>query len=367
MEIISLNKTDLLAYVNSPSFSKERNLPISFHRAVSHAKNPRANANDIVLFLAKEKAELIGYFGVLPDLFFAPKQPIVKVGWVSCIWVKDSHRGKGVTADLFREAHFKWNGNLLLTDYVPATKKMYDATGFFIQRPLVKKGVRLYLKSDLQNILPAKTNLVKQESGLLKAIDKAGNSILSSYQSNFKYPIDHLNLEEVNEVDDEIENFILHQNGKDYFQRKKRELNWILAEPWVLENDEKKELHKRYYFSSSDHVFKNYLYKLKDDQGKLKAFFFFTNRNEVIKLPYFYAKGLVKDEITVILHFLQKWNAKVFTSFHPKLVSGLMEQKTMAFHKKEIDRNFLIDKQLSKMMTHPNLFIQDGDGDAVFT
>ena len=73
MEIVALNKTALLEYVNSTVFKAEENLPISEHRAVSHANNPRANVNDVLLFLAKEGDELIGYMGILPDFFFPKK------------------------------------------------------------------------------------------------------------------------------------------------------------------------------------------------------------------------------------------------------------------------------------------------------
>ena len=80
-------------------------------------------------------------------------------------------------------------------------------------------------------------------------------------------------------TDQEIETLIVKANGKDYFQRKKRELNWVLKEPWVLRNDDKAVLHQKYYFSSSDQLFENRLFKLKDKDGNLKTFFFFTNRN----------------------------------------------------------------------------------------
>lgn len=367
MEITSLNKAALLEYVNSPAFEHEENLPISFHRAISHVNNPRANVNDVLMIFAKEGEELVGYMGLLPDLLFAPNQPIVKVGWVSCAWVKESHRGRGITGELFTEAHFKWNGNLLCTDYVPATKKMYDSTGFFMERPLVKQGVRLYIKSDLQTILPSKSKLFSSNSLLLKALDAIGNSILSIYTSSLSFPIDHLDVEEVTEVDDEIESLIAKANGKGYFQRKKRELNWVLKEPWVVQNDDKADLHQKYYFSSSDRLFENRLFKLKGKDGSLKAFFFFTNRNGVVKLPYYYSDEGIGESAKIINHLLQKWDAKVFTTFHPRLVSALLESKTLSFHKKEVNRNFLIDKQLSKMMSFPNLFIQEGDGDSVFT
>jgi len=367
MEIVQLNKAALLEYVNSEVFESEENPPISYHRAVSHANNPRANVNDVLLFLAKEGEELIGYMGVLPDLFFPKNQPIIKIGWVSCAWIKEEYRGKGITGKLFTEAHFKYNGNLLAYDFVPATKRMYDSTGFFAENPLSKKGIRLYIKSDFERILAPKSALFKKSSPVLKSIDSAGNSLLDLYQSGKAFPIDDLNLEAVIEINDSLNQFITEQTGKDYFQRQAKELNWILTSPWIVERDEKTEVEKRYYFSSSAKEFKNLAFQLKDEHGMITAFFFFTMRNGVVKLPYFYSKSDSKENVLIINHLLQKWRAKEFTCFHPRLVSALQDSKTIAFHKKEIHRYLIIDKQLSKLITHPNLFIQDGDGDSVFT
>jgi GNAT superfamily N-acetyltransferase len=367
MEIVQLNKAALLEYVNSAVFESEENPPISYHRAVSHANNPRANVNDVLLFLAKEGEELIGYMGILPDLYFPKNQPIVKVGWVTCAWVKKEHRGKGITGKLFREAHFKYNGNLLAYDYVPATKRMYDATGFFAQKPVVKNGIRLYIKSDFERILATKNKLFKKSAAVLKGLDTAGNGLLELYHSGKAFPIDHLNLEEVTKVNDQLNQFITEQSGKDYFQRQARELNWVLTSPWMIERDVKTEVEKKYYFSSSAAQFKNVAFQLKDENGNITAFFFFTIRNGIVKLPYFFSKSDSQVNVLIINHLLQKWRAKEFTCFHPKLVPALQEAKTIAFHKKEINRFLVVDKQLSKSITHVNLFMQDGDGDAVFT
>ena len=367
MEIVSLNKTALLDYVNSSAFEEQENLPISFHRAISHANNPRANVNDILLLLAMEGEELVGYMGILPDLLFIPFQPIVKVGWVSCLWIKESMRGKGITKELFRQAHHKYNGNLMAYDYVPATKRMYDSTGLFAKQPLAKNGIRLYIKSDFERILAPKSKIFEKGATVLKGIDAAGNSLLELYQSGKAYPIDHLNLERVETINDALNDFIEDQAQKNYFQRKQRELNWVLENPWIVENDEKAAVHKKYYFSSSAKEFNNFAFQLKNREGSIIAFYFFTMRNGVVKLPYFFAKDAIKDSVFVINHLLQKWKAKEFTCFHPKLVSALNNSKTIAFHKKEVNRYLVIDKQLSKNITHVNLFMQDGDGDAVFT
>lgn len=367
MELRSLNKAGLKNYIESNDFGQGEAIPISYHRALSQINNPRLNPNDALLILAEEKGELLGYLGILPNLLFVPSKPILKVGWLSCIWVSAKGRGKGISNKLISEAHFKWNGNIMLTEYVPSIKRMYDSTGFFVKEPLVKRGIRLYLKADFQTILPPKKAIFEKNKSALKLVDSSLNSILSIRQKKLNFPLNDLVIEEVNEVDEEIELLIIEKNKKGYFQRKGKDLNWIFQFPWVLSVIEDDATHKKYYFTSTDQLFENKLIKLKNKNGELISFFFFTNRNGSVKLPFYYSNSNTKDSISAINHLLRKWNAKTFTTYHPKLVSALSASKTPAFHKKEINRNYLIDKQLSKLITHINLFVQDGDGDCAFT
>ena len=367
MEFRSLNKSTLQEYVESPNFGKDEEIPISFHRAISHINNPRINATDTLLILAEENGELLGYLGLLPELFFPENGPIIKIGYISCFWVSAKSRGKGLSQQLISMAHFTYRGYIMLSDYVPATKKIYEKTGFFAELPLHKKGIRLYLKSDFQTLLPPKKLLFKKNIPALKLVDSSLNSLFNARQKALNFPLTDLTVETVKEVDEEIEQLILEKGGKNYFQRKKRELNWIVKFPWILSAHEKDEINRKYYFTSTEKSFENKLIKLKNKEGELVSFFFFTIKNGSIKLPYFYTNSDVKYSIIALNHLLQAWNAKTFTTYHPKLVAVLKTGKTPAFHKKEIRRNFLIDKQLSKLITHVNLFVQDGDGDAAFT
>lgn len=367
MEVRALNKSELRQYIDSEEYKKSENLPISWHRAISQINNPRVNENDALIILAEENGELLGYLGVLPDFLYPKNQPIIKVGWLSCIWVSAKGRGKGISQKLIAHAHFKWKGFILLTEYVPSIKRMYDASGFFIPEPLSKKGIRLYLKSDFVTLLPPKKAVFANNLKALSIVDKAFNGLLDVKKKSSSFSLGNLILEEIQEVDDEIESLIIGHNSKDYFQRRKREINWIINYPWVLMNDEKEEFHKKYYFTSNEDIFENKLFKMKDTAGKLNAFFFFTNRNGNVKLAYFYQNCKTSNSITAINYLLNKWDAKTFTTYHPKLVTALKTAKIPAFYKKEFTRFYLVDKQLSKIITHINLFVQDGDGDCAFT
>jgi len=45
-------------------FEGQHILPITKHRALSHVNNPRAEAHDVVLLLAKKQHQICGYIGM---------------------------------------------------------------------------------------------------------------------------------------------------------------------------------------------------------------------------------------------------------------------------------------------------------------
>jgi len=151
-----LNKKLLLEYANSNHFGKGTDIPISFHRAISQSLNPRLNSTDILLILAIDEGRLVGYTGILPDKLFDTTGKSNRFGWLSCLWVSPTARNKGIGKRLIEEAVKAWDGRILSSDYAPETKGLYDASGAFLTTPFELEGLRLYIKSDLQNLLPPK-------------------------------------------------------------------------------------------------------------------------------------------------------------------------------------------------------------------
>jgi GNAT superfamily N-acetyltransferase len=95
------------------------------------ACNPRAEPDDTLLILAWLEGELVGYLGVLPDLYFVADKPPEKCGWLSCLWVSDQHRGKSIAKLLVTKGVQAIGGRVLLTEFTPQAKQLYDKLGFF--------------------------------------------------------------------------------------------------------------------------------------------------------------------------------------------------------------------------------------------
>ena len=100
MEIRHYTTATIIDFVNSAQFRKIRNIPITTIRAISHNHNPRASADDRILFVAWDHDEVIGYLGVVADKLIQ-NGSFVRIGWLSCFWVDPAFRGKNVSVDLF--------------------------------------------------------------------------------------------------------------------------------------------------------------------------------------------------------------------------------------------------------------------------
>lgn len=367
IEVKQLNKKLLLEYINSIHFEKGNEIPITIHRALSQVKNPRLDEGDVILLLALDNGNLVGYLGILPDTIFFEKKDPVKIGWLSSLWVSQHARGKGISIKLITKSLELWTNNILSADFVPYTKNIYDKTKQFIDKPYSKKGIRLYIKSDLYTMLPPKNAGFFKLKWLLKAIDFFANSILNIRLRFYKVDVSQLYFEYINHIDDEVNDFILTKQEKQLFKRNKEDLNWIIENPWILSAKQKDTLNKKYHFSSTAKSFNFYSLKIRNSDMKLIGFMIFSRKDNTLKLPYFYHDNCIDSIINVLNYHIIKWNINTFTCFHPELVQGLKGKKNPALFTRKLKRNYMVSSVLQEAIINSDIEIQDGDGDCCFT
>ncbi|MEZ4911240.1 MAG: GNAT family N-acetyltransferase [Saprospiraceae bacterium] len=365
LEIRQLNRQALQGYIDAPEFGMGNFLPITKHRAISHIKNPRVSNTDVLLLLAYFDGELIGYLGILPDYLYPRGEQAIKIGWLSCLWVSETARGKGISVQLMLEASALYQNRLLSADFVPATKRLYDNSGLFEKSSLQKQGIRLYVRSNLAQILPPKHVLFRKFESVLSVSDVVINTFIRL--RSFKPNISNLKIEEVDLIDNECIHFIHQCSQFSLCRRGPEELHWILQFPWVLSAPEKSDLDKKYYFSSTAKEFSYRALKVKNTDGKLIAFMIFTVMDKNLKLPYLYHNGFIDRVIDVINFCIISWQIKTFTVFHPELSQRLNSSKTAAILSKPIQRSYMVSKGLKDYFTKMDNDVSDGDGDCCFT
>lgn len=362
--IQQLNKNLLSKYIYSEEFSKLKNIPISKHRALSHINNPRADDDDVLLLLAFEDDQLVGYLGILPDKIYHNNK-FEKCGWLSCLWIDDEYRGKQIAYKLVQKSIEVWNNKILVTEFTAPAKKLYDKTNSFVQLE-EKNGVRFYLRLNLQEILPPKKNIFKKVLPILKTVDFVANAILDFRFYFFSNQLQHIQLEYINHIDTEVDEFIKSKQQKQLFKRDEKELNWMIKNPWILSAPSKDINSQKYHFSSLDKSFEFVSIKILNQYNELIAFLIFGKRNENLKLHYCYYDNL-EAVIKVINYHLVKWRIKTFTTFNKSIALELKNSKTPSLYKKEVKRKYIISSAFDIDLLEENFEIQDGDADCSFT
>jgi len=366
IELKALNKKELLKYIAHEQFGLGKHIPITRHRAKSQALNPRADQDDILLILAIDNGDLAGYLGVLPDYLFSGSRK-EKIGWFSCLWVSPDARGKGISLKLMQAGLEYWDNKILSADYVPFTKKIYHRTEAFRKEPYTKSGVRLYLRSDLYQLLPPKSSFFSNIKGILKIKDAFFNIFLDLKLSLFKPNIDEYSIETFEELTGELSDFISNKKTQSGFQRTTADLNWILKNPWVLNNDQDDGLSEKYHFSSVANEFQFKPICVKDQNKNIVAILIFAKRDGTLKLPYLFHRDQIQVVADIVNYLLVEWKIKTFTSFHPELCTVLKRKPTPAFYIKSQQRSYMVSHPLESILFDQNMVVQDGDGDCCFT
>jgi GNAT superfamily N-acetyltransferase len=377
MEIRTLNRQQLDAFVRDPAFERLPFIPISRHRALSHMANPRAEDDDVLLLLAYDEGAMVGYLGVLPDLLHRDGRT-ERCGWLSCMWVDDAQRGKGIAKQLLQRAFEAWENRILVTEFTPAAKILYDRSGIF--RPLADPvGLRLYIRSDLATLLPPKHAFFKRNTALLHAFDRAVNLLIDlrfrwsgsppgkEGSGEVVFQEKRFTLQRVEEVDDEAIAFIERHRSDELLNRGRTELNWMLRNPWLISAPELDPLNARYHFSAVARCFAFHALKVRDAEGRLRAFLILSQRDGSVKLPYLYHDGDLGLVWAAMRHELLRLGAATFSVFHPALCDHLRQHDDLSLRQRPLQRHYIVSTVFNDFLGSGPFTLQDGDADCAFT
>jgi len=364
MEIKSYTPVTILEFVSSEQFRSLKHLPISKHRAISYANNPRAASYDKVLFVAFENDEVAGYLGALPDLLFYQNE-WKRMSWLSCFWIDPQFRGRELSQQLFECAMKEWNSTAIITNMKPGTLKIYERTGYF-HPPLEIEGIRGYLRFNLAEVLPPRGGLFDRIKPLLKVVDftaNLANAIRLVFYPGYKLD-PGIRYEYVKEITAKASAFIDGCNDRYLARRGKPELEWICRYPWLIEQKKEDDESRRYYFSSISCRFFYQNVEFRDSEDAIAGFLMLSVRNNHLTVPYtFFRPGMEPALVKFLFNTMLDFQLNMLTVFHPQLSAQIREIRTPFMYKKKIIKPYF----LPKTMEISELAFQDGDGDCVFT
>ena len=219
MNIRLIRIKDLPDFLQSEEYQTMPVIPISRHRGLSHACNPRAKPEEVALVLVYVEEKLMGYLGFVPDTIHLDEQQF-NLGWMSCIWVSPDARGKGIAKAMLKKGFEAWEDHVIVTEFTEIAKNIYQRYGDFMDLT-ISKGVRAYLCANLAYLLPSKRPALRQIRPILKGVDFLLNvpnalrlKIYAWTRKQQKGSIEYLS-----EIDAETEAFIRQYQEGELFRR----------------------------------------------------------------------------------------------------------------------------------------------------
>ena len=368
IKIRDITIAGLRKFIESPEFKQMPVIPITRHRGISHINNPMADGDDKILFLAYDDNRFVGYLGAMPDELVTGDHRM-KVAWLSCMWVDSSQRGKGIAPMLLTHAHQEWNGNLLITNFIPVAKKAYDKTGLFAEFKTLP-GVRGYLRFNLAGIMIAKKPELRRIKWLLKAIDCVLNILneIRLLRWRLKYHLNNTIFEYLNDIDDDTMKFIKEKSHLHLSPKNRESLQWLIRFQWILNAPFKDQNCRSYAFSACIKGFNQHYIKLYDASSKLIAFVILTYREAHLKTPYIFCdKAHAKQVLRLIYAHALRPGIRTISTYHPLLSEAALSSANPFILTRKMNYRILISKELkTRLGNADSLIFQEGDGDAAF-
>ena len=367
IELRYIKVSELESYIRSEEYSAHGFYPISIPRAISHARNPRSDGTEVALILAYDRDRLVGYLGAIPEKIHLDDQ-VLKACWFSCMWVLPEYRRAGIAKLLLEEGSAGYNGRVCITNYIPRSKAAFLKNDQFREVGLLR-GVRAYLKFDLEHILPRKKKILSFLQPLLWISDHLANLFISLYfklrYNNLK--VDHV-FQEVRSIDDDLGKFI-HVAMKDsIFKRGADEFRWLFEYPWVLTRKISRLELSKYYFSQCSADFRQWVIRITDTNGSIRGFVILTRHRHELKTPYILCeKDVLPDLFRYIYRLMLKNGVRTLVTQHEDFASEAGRHRNAFLYLRSSEYGFMATPAMVELTKGKFGQLFDGDGDGMFT
>jgi hypothetical protein len=364
MQIISIKISELEDFVISDLYHKLSFYPITKHRAISQARNPRANPNDVALILAyNDEYELLGYIGALPDNVCINNQSL-HFAWNSCWWVHPE-KGKPAVMKLLAELYKVWDNSIFFSDLGVRAKEIIGLTGRYTLETYT--GYRFFFRFYLTRLVTTKVPLLNNSVtiALLRFFDFLLNSVIPVIHFHkFNFETKKIRTEINSSLTAKADQYIRQFPTINFSLREKKDFDWVTNYPWILSgNLNESEYKGKYFFSHIASTFHSYFLEIYLG-NELIGVLIFQERDGHYRLLYAFFKS---EDISVIgesiLQHLSQKKALSLVILHPSL-SKYLNNKKGYLQKRVMVRYAAIPKIYGEILSQ--VMVQDGDGDALF-
>jgi len=253
--------------LKKPAFKKVA--PITLARALSQAKNPYAHPEDVVLLVAYQGKDCVGYHGLLPGRLELNGQ-FSKVFWATAFFVSPEIRGKGVGKRLLSEIK-ELNIDFAVTGMTRGAKETYKRMHFqplgslsYYQLRVEKFQVFAPLFRSICAFLEKQNPEAKQRLSMINRWEARLYWLIKTYfykiaLRGFSAAETCAEYAEVNQINQRHSNApasLSKPSGYAAFCRGTETVNWMISYPWVFSSGKIRTEVDNYYFSTRRDIFK---------------------------------------------------------------------------------------------------------------
>jgi hypothetical protein len=224
-------------------------------------------------------------------------------------------------------------------------------------------GTKVFLRFNLNQILPKKYAFLKMMKPILKFFDSCLNAMFAKKSAKKE-----LNYQVVKQLDTSMEAFLNKFKPTMLTPFDNTFFTWISNYSWLTTqpNEFETAIAKKYYFSYVTQSFVVELLKI-TNQNELIAIVVVTCRDSEMKIPYcFFDDNATEKVLEAIFNYAYDKKITTITTFHSKLEEELKLKKNTVLFTKQLVKHIGYPKKCDALSIATKLF-QDGEGDAVFT
>jgi hypothetical protein len=367
MEIKAFTVADLKTALLSEDFWLTKTLPITKIRAISYCHNPRADLDDLVLLVACQDDQVIGYLGVLPDKI-SVNCTEYKFGWLTSWWVDPNFASTGVGAILLFKALNAYHQHLGVSGSSKQAEKVLDASQKFIAVKTLK-GLNIRFRFDVTGAILRKIPEMKILRVFFKIFDVMMDEIVNLRAFFWKrrdklHP--RLTFEYISCIDQETDGFIQRHHQRDLTRKGKAELSWMMNYPWILSTPLKDSASRRYYFSSRSNRFLFLGVKVFEHNMGMVGFFILKVRDDRMSVIYSYfdSRHAASIAAAVVYHTLAM-DVRTLSLYDELLVASFSELHCPYWSAKSVSRAFYLSSAFAEIPL-TGYRLHGGDGDLAF-
>ncbi len=368
MEIRHIKASELVEFAEKASSYYKADIPITPWRALSQAKNPFARADDVLLIVAEENQELLGYMGILPGII--ANNSSERIYWNTCWWSNPAS-GAMVSITLLSEFMNLTSKRVAFSDLSQRTQTIIQKLGFSIME---RGGVLMNLRSALhsrsafrkKSDFKSKALFLIRKTGVFLVLDMLLNlfrrSVFGKLEKN-----PEVGILKIQNPGEEFYSFIKDHAHEAITLPTSKHIKWWFSDSWLVgENANTKNTSGNYFFSSLCKHFDLWALVVKRHETIIGSAIL-SRKDGVLKTHYLYYSPENKRHFfnALLTNIVEENGNKRLISFHEEFADFLIKESRIKNRIKKLKRYTAISTIFSDK--DREFWFQDGDGDYIFT